>query len=143
MIGYESFLMNMRRAGQRPLNLLGTVPLYFGCLFLALFGILVPPIVAAPAAISPTELRCEYGKNPIGIDVVTPHLSWVLASTERDEKQSAYEIVVASNPEILRTDHGDIWNSGKVDSDESIQIPFRGKTLQSGERCYWKVPRMG
>ena len=139
MIGYESFLMNMRRAGQRPLNLLGTVPLYFGCLFLALFGILVPPIVAAPAAISPTELRCEYGKNPIGIDVVNPHLSWVLASTERDEKQSAYEIVVASNPEILRTDHGDIWNSGKVDSDESIQIPFRGKTLQSGERCYWKV----
>jgi len=85
------------------------------------------------------QLRCEYLKNPLGIDVTRPRLSWVLESTVRGQKQTAHRIIVASDEENLNKNKGDLWDTGKVKSDRSNQIAYEGKTLHSRQRCYWKV----
>ncbi|HTI98074.1 MAG TPA: family 78 glycoside hydrolase catalytic domain [Dongiaceae bacterium] len=85
------------------------------------------------------QLRCEYRENPVGIDVTQPRLSWILESDRRGQIQTAYEIVVASTPEQLAQDQGDLWDSGKVNSDQSTLVAYAGKTLDSRMPCYWKV----
>ncbi len=85
------------------------------------------------------ELRCEYDKNPLGIDTPQPGFSWILESNQRAQMQSAYHILVAGTAEKLRADIGDKWDSGKVASEKSVNIPYQGKNLSSGEKCYWKV----
>lgn len=79
----------------------------------------------------PVNLRCEYTINPLGIDVLRPRLSWVLEHSERGHTQSAYQILVASSRENLLNDRGDIWDSGKVDSDRSVNVEYEGKPLES------------
>ena len=85
------------------------------------------------------HLRCEYLEKPQGIDIAEPRLSWVLHSKERAEKQTAYQLLVASSAEKLEQGEGDLWNSGKVDSDQSTQVVYGGAPLRSRMRCYWKV----
>jgi hypothetical protein len=85
------------------------------------------------------ELRCEYAINPIGIDARSPKFSWILKSTERGKLQTAYQILVSSSIENLNENLGDKWDSGKALSDRSVNIPYSGKLLTSGEKCYWKV----
>ncbi len=90
------------------------------------------------------NLRCEYLKNPPGIDVTKPQLSWVIQersqkSEIRGQKQTAYQVLVASSPELLSRENGDLWESGKVASDQSIQVEYAGKPLESRMRCFWKV----
>jgi len=85
------------------------------------------------------NLRCEYLENPLGIDVAKPRLSWVLEDDKRGQKQTAYQILVASSPEILAKDQGDLWDSGKVVGDQSIQVEYAGKPLESQKACHWKV----
>jgi len=86
-----------------------------------------------------TNLRCEYLKNPLGIDAVKPRLSWILESLDRGQKQTAYRIIVSSSEENLEKDIGDLWDSGKVESDRTNQIVYDGKELHSRKKCYWKV----
>jgi alpha-L-rhamnosidase len=71
--------------------------------------------------------------------VAIPHLSWQSDNTERNWRQSAYEVVVASNDESLRPGRADIWDSGKVNSAESVGIAYAGPPLESRRRYYWKV----
>src|SRR3954465_14002439 len=82
------------------------------------------------------ELRCENLANPSGIDVTQPRLSWVLKSAERDQKQTAYQILVASSLEELAASKGSVWDSGKVSSDQSIQVGYTGKPLGSRAECF-------
>jgi len=86
-----------------------------------------------------TDLRCEYLRNPLGLDVVTPRLSWIIRSDRRGTSQSAYRVLVASSAELLQSDTGDLWDSGKIDSSQSIQVEYTGKPLASGQACSWKV----
>ncbi|MGD2295850.1 MAG: family 78 glycoside hydrolase catalytic domain, partial [Candidatus Aminicenantes bacterium] len=86
-----------------------------------------------------THLRCEYLKNPLGIDVIMPRLSWILESSERGQKQTVYRIIVSSSEENLEKDIGDVWDSGKVKSDRTNQITYEGKALGSRMKCFWKV----
>ena len=86
-----------------------------------------------------TDLRCEYQTHPIGLDETQPRLSWKLQSTERGQKQTAYRVLVASSQENLGKDLGDLWDSGKLDSDQSTHVIYQGKSLQSRMHCYWKV----
>ena len=86
-----------------------------------------------------TRLRCEYAENPLGIGVATPRLSWVLESRQRDQRQTAYRILVASSEARLDAEEGDLWDSDKVISDRSTQIAYIGKPLASRQRCWWKV----
>jgi alpha-L-rhamnosidase len=88
---------------------------------------------------SAQELRCEYLSNPLGIDVQKPRLSWLLNPVENVRGQSAYRVLVASSPAILKQERGDLWDSGRVSSEQSSWIAYGGNKLISGERVYWKV----
>jgi hypothetical protein len=90
----------------------------------------VPPV---------TQLQCEYWASPLNVDVAHPRLSWVMQSFTRGDFQKAYQVQVASSLQQLMADHGDLWDTGKVASDQSDQLAYAGKTLRSGQRCYWKV----
>jgi alpha-L-rhamnosidase len=109
---------------------------------LILAAVLLMPL-AATHAVEVENLRCEYLKDPLGIDVAKPRLSWKLETgdlkPERGIKQSAYQILVASTPENLVKDQGDLWDSGKVVGDRSIQVEYSGKPLVSQVACHWKV----
>ena len=96
-------------------------------------------VASCSASLSIDKLRCEYLVDPLGIDAAHPRLSWVLDSSGRDEKQTAYHILVASSPRLLDKGQGDLWDSGKVLSDETAQIACQGSPLSSRERCFWKV----
>lgn len=85
------------------------------------------------------NLRCEMRSAPEGIDVTHPRLSWEITSTHRNVQQTAYHIIVASSEEKLKRGEGDLWNSGKVMSSQSIHISYNGKALQSRVSAYWKV----
>ena len=95
--------------------------------------------LACSAFAKPTHLRCEYLQNPLGIDQMTPQLSWQSDDSERNWRQSAYEVLVATNPQLLRSGKTDTWDSGKVNSSESVGILYAGPKLQSRRRYYWKV----
>ncbi|MDP2982998.1 MAG: family 78 glycoside hydrolase catalytic domain [Candidatus Latescibacter sp.] len=90
-------------------------------------------------AIKSADLRCEYLTNPLGIDASNPRLSWILGSSERGEIQTAYQILVASDRKNLDKNSGDLWDSGKVSSDQSTLVPYAGKPLKSGMACFWKI----
>ena len=91
------------------------------------------------AAVATKNLRCEYLTNPLGLDEIRPRLSWILTSEKRAEKQTAYQILVASSVRRLESNQGDLWDSGKVNSDKSSQIIYEGQPLVSREDCFWKV----
>lgn len=86
----------------------------------------------------PQNLRCESQTNPLGIDGV-PRLSWQVNDQRRGAVQTACQLLVASSPELLAQNQGDIWDTGKIDSDQSIHVPYAGPALKSQQRYYWKV----
>ncbi len=94
------------------------------------------------ATLSPTELRCEYRRNPLGIDERAPRLSWQLAAgnpAARNLRQTAYRILAASTPELLAAGNGDLWDSAEVKSAQSVLVPYGGQALRSGQPVWWKV----
>jgi len=105
--------------------------------FLALVALLA--LASNLPAASVAALRCEYLANPLGIDAPQPQLSWNIDSATRGERQTAYQILVASTPELLKKNKGDLWNSGKVVSDENSYVPYAGAALKSRAVCHWKV----
>ncbi|RYZ18339.1 MAG: alpha-rhamnosidase, partial [Chitinophagaceae bacterium] len=90
-------------------------------------------------AMSVTNLRCEMLTNPIGIDITVPRFSWQASTEERGMKQVAYQLIVASSKLLLEKDQGDLWNSGKISSDQSHLVGYAGKQLKSRQQCFWKV----
>jgi alpha-L-rhamnosidase len=86
-----------------------------------------------------TNLRCEYLENPLGMDVLMPRFSWVITSNRRDISQSAYRILVADSKEALKGESGNIWDSGKVPSDQSVNVTFQGSSLKSDQAYFWIV----
>ena len=84
-------------------------------------------------------MRCEYHINPLGIDVTNPRLSWIIQSQHRSWKQNAYQIIVAAGEENLKQNKGDLWDTGRVESSQTIHIAYEGKPLKSSMHCYWKV----
>ena len=107
--------------------------------FLLLLLVLAAFRPAALGAVQLARLRCELLTNPEGIDATAPRLSWELSSPARGLTQTAYQVLVASTPEKLAADEGDLWNSGKVVSAQSVHVAYAGAPLRSRARCYWKV----
>jgi alpha-L-rhamnosidase len=87
----------------------------------------------------PVNLRTELKVNPLGLDTPAPRLSWNIEASGRNFRQSAYQILVSSSLAELAADRGTLWDSGKVQSDETVLIPYSGAPLTSGQRCFWKV----
>jgi len=81
------------------------------------------------------RLRTEYLRNPIGIDVKTPRFSWELSAIARGAKQSAYEIIVSTDKAGANV----FWNSGRIESDKSINNMYAGSPLAPSTRYYWHV----
>ncbi|MCY3018270.1 MAG: alpha-L-rhamnosidase N-terminal domain-containing protein [Planctomycetota bacterium] len=98
-------------------------------------------LVSAAAAAAPavSGLRCEHRTDPLGIDAPKPRLSWAIQSAERGERQTAYELLVASSAENLAKDRGDLWQTGKVVSDQCVAVRYTGATLASETRYWWKA----
>ncbi len=84
----------------------------------------------------PENLRCEYLKNPIGMDEEKPRFSWMLKHRERGQIQTAYQVVVSSSPSA---EDADVWDSHKVLSDRSLHVAFNGNPLESDHTYFWKV----
>src|SRR5450756_2402304 len=106
------------------------------------FGALLLVLVSTGqlfAAVTVGHLRCEHRENPQGIDATHPRLSWQLSSGERNVKQTAYQILVATTVANLKYGTGDLWDSGTVVSDQSILIPYDGQLLTTRARCFWQV----
>ena len=82
--------------------------------------------------VSVGNLRVENLEQPLGIDTAEPRFSWQITSIKQDVHQTAYQIIVSD-------DEGKVWNTGKVDSDQQLWVPYAGKQLKSGTFCSWKV----
>ena len=94
---------------------------------------------SASAQIEPARLTCEYRTDPLGIDVEAPLLAWQATAKRRGQRQSGYRVIVASKPELLEAEKADLWNSGWINSAESIGIRYEGRPLVSGQKVFWTV----
>lgn len=94
---------------------------------------------ARHSGLTARELACEYGINPLGLDVTRPRFTWVLQAARRGQVQSACQVLVASRADKLDADIGDKWDSGKTPTDHSVNVEYGGTPLVSRETCYWKV----
>ncbi|WP_405115200.1 family 78 glycoside hydrolase catalytic domain [Paenibacillus sp. FSL K6-1217] len=79
--------------------------------------------------------RVEYQENPLGLDIRNPRISWQLRADERDVRQQAYQIQVAAEPEFGVS----LWDSGRVESGESLHIELKGLELASRQRYYYRI----
>ncbi len=102
-----------------------------------LFSFLTGEVLSAATLLE--KLRCEGLENPLGIDAPQPGLSWMLCSDERGQRQTACQILVASSPEKLSHNEGDLWDSGRIEGEQSVRVPYAGKSLASDREYFWKV----
>jgi alpha-L-rhamnosidase len=103
---------------------------------------LLATAAVSAATLTPRDLRCEYRANPEGIDTAAPRLTWTLAPADpalRGLHQQAYRVLVASTEAALRANRGDLWDSGRVASPQSVLVPYAGKPVAPGAAAYWKV----
>lgn len=91
------------------------------------------------AVITPKELLCEAKTNPSGIASKQPKFNWKNEASLNNSNQTAYQILVASSPDLLKKGSADLWNSRKVMSSKSVWIPYEGKALESRSVAYWKI----
>ncbi|MGI8485513.1 MAG: hypothetical protein ACR2OU_14775 [Thermomicrobiales bacterium] len=75
--------------------------------------------IANAAGLQISNLRTEYLEDPLGVDSARPRLSWELTSTKRGAAQRRYQIIVATDPELLERGEGDLWDSGQNESAET------------------------
>ncbi len=85
------------------------------------------------------QLLVDYMINPQGLDNPEPGFSWQLVSSGKAKYQSAYQVLIASDNKNINNNYGDIWDSGKIRSEQSAHVKFKGKPLKSGHRYFWKV----
>jgi alpha-L-rhamnosidase len=103
---------------------------------------LVCAAVSSVAELRPTGLRCEYRQDPLGIDSSRPRMSWVLESSDpqaRGLHQTAYQVLVATGPGQLAPGRADLWDSGRVPSDQMAHIVYAGQSLKTHQKCSWAV----
>lgn len=98
--------------------------------FLIILFALLP--LLAFAKVEVTNLRVENLDKPLGIDTNEPRFSWQITSDKKNVCQTAYQIVVSG-------DQGELWNSGRVESDQQLWVRYGGSQLKSNTVCTWKV----
>ncbi|MDZ7338448.1 MAG: glycoside hydrolase family 78 protein [candidate division KSB1 bacterium] len=86
-----------------------------------------------------SDLRCEYLVNPIGIDVREPRFSWVLEPVRRGQRQVAYQLIVCSKGEQAGRGVGDVWDSGRRESEQTCHVTYAGPPLESRQRYFWRI----
>ena len=108
-----------------------------------LFSLFTFLLSAQPeSGIRPARLTCEYMVNPSVVDALKPRLSWInsmVNTNERGQKQTAWQVRVASSLEKLMAGEADLWDSGKQKSDQSAFVGYDGQELSSAQNCWWQV----
>lgn len=103
------------------------------------FLCLLIPIHVLAQGLGVSNLQCEYKATAQGVEVAAPKLSWQLQSGGFNIMQTAYRVLVADSREALSKNQGNVWDSKKTNSSASIQVLYRGKSLQAAKTYYWKV----
>lgn len=106
--------------------------------YIALIACLLYVFPCGAKEIKIEVLKCDLKENPTGIQQ-NPNFSWQLLSSERNQKQSAYRILVSDDLNELGRGQGRYWNSGKIQSGQSILVPYTGQQLSPGKKYFWKV----
>ncbi|NBT35631.1 MAG: hypothetical protein EBT03_08870, partial [Betaproteobacteria bacterium] len=104
---------------------------------LLLATLLLAPLAAH--AIAPTALKTEFLENPLAIDTTQPRFSWVVEDPSTGAKQTAYQLQASSSPEKLAKGEADLWDSGKVASNQSHLVEYGGRALVSRQSVWWRV----
>ena len=91
----------------------------------------------------PAKLRVDNLMNPLGIDDPAPSFSWQLRDAAPGARQTAYEVMVASQPDLLQQGHADVWSSGRIASGQSLNVRYGGPALTASTRYYWCVKLWG
>lgn len=110
-----------------------------GLVALGLVARLEPQVPKEPARQAPLDLKVEYLKSPLGLDIERPRFSWVLRDERRGAVQTAYQVAVSRDEAEARKGAGTTWNTGKVVSGETLNVEYGGEALESGETYYWSV----
>jgi alpha-L-rhamnosidase len=118
----------MSRSGSRV-----CVAVRWGFLLLFVFGLM------GSAGAAPVRLKVEQRTNPLGMDELRPVFSWQNDATERGWVQTGYRIKVASSVAGLAQATPDVWDSGRVESAESLNVKYGGPPLRSRQRYFWNV----
>jgi alpha-L-rhamnosidase len=118
--------------------------MYFGPQVLAIATIVSMFIVVQTETrgaepLRPTRLRCHHLEEPRGIDIRQPRMSWIVESAERDERQTAFQLVVGTDRDAVARGEGDLWDTDKVASDETLDHKYDGRPLASHQRVHWSV----
>lgn len=104
-----------------------------------LLGIFLAGVLSAAETLRVTSLKCEYTVEPLGVDVARPRISWRVESETRGQRQTAWQVLVASSAEALAADRGDLWDSGKAAGDQTTLVPYAGRALASSQQVFWKI----
>jgi alpha-L-rhamnosidase len=111
---------------------LGSLQIAATCVLLCAFAV-------SAQSPKPVKLECESLVTPLGMDAQRPQLSWQMQDVRAGARQTAYEIQVASSPDILASGKADVWDSGRVASGNSRGLPYEGPALEPSKRYYWRV----
>ena len=106
---------------------------------LALLGTVLLAVTAPAEPLLVTRLRCEYLESPAAVEASEPRLFWQVEADARGQRQTAWQVLVASTSRLLEADRGDLWDSGRVPGDQTTHVVYDGKRLESRQRCFWKV----
>jgi alpha-L-rhamnosidase len=106
---------------------------------LLLLGFIIVLMQPGYAQVKVQNLLVENLSKPVGLDNLSPRFSWQLFSEKRNVMQAAYEIRVGTNEATLSTANQLEWSSGKIISDSSIHVVYKGRHLQSGKKYFWQV----
>ena len=92
-------------------------------------------------ALKPEETMCELLAKSALVPITdpTPEFSWSFGSPEKHGVQTAYQIQVVSSTELFKIDRADLWDSGRVESDQSLFVPYAGEALKPGQTVFWRV----
>src|SRR5689334_4447291 len=88
------------------------------------------------------RLRCQHLLDPLGLDEPEPVFGWTPVGPG-DERLEAYQVLVATLPELLTPGGADLWDSGRVEADTVNGVAYAGRPLRSSERCWWTVRLWG
>lgn len=105
---------------------------------LTLLALSALPAVSEGAGPVASQLRCDGRENPPGVESSQPLLSWIADSSARGMRQSAWQVLAASEPELLQEGQADLWDSGRVDSNAQ-RVHYGGRPLRSLEQVFWTV----
>jgi len=99
--------------------------------------------VEAGGQSGPVHLRVDNLARPLGIDDVTPRFSWQLEDPARGAQQTGYRVQVATKPELLSDGQADVWDSGQVQSGQSLNVKYAGPAVKPSTRYFWRVTVWG